>query len=373
MRLTNSTVRSILFLAVDADRGKIIRQLVAQDTLDEVQVLMDHRRRLGLLRRFLDIEPRPHQVFGVVSQVFLGNSDAGRSDDKSARRDLAVLANSLDQGPQAGPLARRFDLPRYAEMLDRRHINEKASGQRDVRCNSRALSRDRFFSDLDQDLLAFFQQVGDRGLGRTFAITAAIAAVVSFTAVPAAVAVASVPLPGPLSGGRLSGGRLSGGRLSLPRGPRFGPSSSFLSLAGAGRSLASRSRTLPFRLAVPFRPALPRECPWKPQPRFPPRLPPGFLRARNPRIPKTRNSRRSLLLLPFLLLLRLCGPFRPCGARVRRGARSSRRRCRIREQRLRHLHAHLRMRLFSFPWTIYRRLHPRCFLHPRLFSILTAS
>ena len=41
----------IFLFAVDADRREIVRQLIAQQTLDEIEVLMDERRRLCLLGR----------------------------------------------------------------------------------------------------------------------------------------------------------------------------------------------------------------------------------------------------------------------------------------------------------------------------------
>jgi hypothetical protein len=80
--------------------------LVAQNTLDNVQVLMDERRRLFLFRRFLYVEPRPDQILGVLPKVFLGNTDTGRANDKSARRDLFILANALDQRSQSSSFGR---------------------------------------------------------------------------------------------------------------------------------------------------------------------------------------------------------------------------------------------------------------------------
>src|SRR5438105_1321105 len=49
-------------------------------------------------------------------------------------------------------------------MFDCRHVNQIAARKRDVRSNARALLGDRLFGNLDQNLLAFAQEVGDRRL-----------------------------------------------------------------------------------------------------------------------------------------------------------------------------------------------------------------
>ena len=55
----------------------------------------------------------------------------------------------------------RADLARYANMIDRGHVDEKASGQRDVAGNPRAFFSHRFFRYLDKYFLAFLQQIAD--------------------------------------------------------------------------------------------------------------------------------------------------------------------------------------------------------------------
>ena len=49
-------------------------------------------------------------------------------------------------------------------MFDGRHVDQKSSRQCDVRSDARAFLGDRFFCDLDQYLLTFAQQVGNRRL-----------------------------------------------------------------------------------------------------------------------------------------------------------------------------------------------------------------
>ena len=65
------------------------------------------------------------------------------------------------------------DLARDADVVDGRHVDQEAAGQRDVRGDARALLAQRLLGDLNDDLLAFLQQIGDgrrarrRGLWRS--------------------------------------------------------------------------------------------------------------------------------------------------------------------------------------------------------------
>src|SRR5438445_288587 len=62
-------------------------------------------------------------------------------------------------------------------MLDRRHVNEIAARQSDMRCNTSTLFGDRFFGDLDENFLSFFKEVRDRRLRPTAAPIIAVVAV----------------------------------------------------------------------------------------------------------------------------------------------------------------------------------------------------
>src|SRR6266498_5852680 len=54
-------------------------------------------------------------------------------------------------------------------MFHRRHVNQKAAGQSDVRSYPRSLLGDWFLRNLNQDFLAFAQQIGNRRLATLFA------------------------------------------------------------------------------------------------------------------------------------------------------------------------------------------------------------
>ncbi len=49
-------------------------------------------------------------------------------------------------------------------MLKCRHVDDIAPWERDVRRDPRALGAERLFRDLNDDFLAFLQQVADGGL-----------------------------------------------------------------------------------------------------------------------------------------------------------------------------------------------------------------
>ena len=54
-------------------------------------------------------------------------------------------------------------------MFNGRHVNYEASRQGDVRGDARALLSQRLFGDLDDDFLAFFEEIGNRRQRRPLA------------------------------------------------------------------------------------------------------------------------------------------------------------------------------------------------------------
>ena len=53
------------------------------------------------------------------------------------------------------------DLARHADVIDGRHVDQEAAGQGDVRSDARALLTQRLLGNLNDNLLAFLQQIGD--------------------------------------------------------------------------------------------------------------------------------------------------------------------------------------------------------------------
>ena len=79
--------------------------------------------------------------------------------------DPGVLA--LQNALQAQALFVAGDLARDAHVFERRHVDHVAARQRDVRRDARAFLAQRLLGDLNDDFLAFFQQVGDGRLRRS--------------------------------------------------------------------------------------------------------------------------------------------------------------------------------------------------------------
>src|SRR5260221_4822660 len=96
-------------------------------------------------------------------QINFAGADSGGPDDKAASRLSFFDVDLLNQFAQAGAFAVRLDLARDTQMFHRRHVNQKAARQGDVRSDARAFLGDWLFGDLDQNLLAFFQEIGNRG------------------------------------------------------------------------------------------------------------------------------------------------------------------------------------------------------------------
>ena len=101
-------------------------------------------------------------------------------------------------------------------MIHRRHVDQEAAGQRDVTGDARALLADRFLGNLHQNLLAFFQQVGDQ---RHVALFVAAGAASTATA-----ATAATLGPAIVSRTRRALGIASGARRSANFGAGFGHS-----------------------------------------------------------------------------------------------------------------------------------------------------
>src|SRR6187431_3264796 len=111
---------------------------------------MDEGWSLRFLRRAADVEPGAHEITNVIAQVLVTDADARGAYDKTARRNVFLGANRLDQLAQAMAFVVRLDLARYADVFDCRHVNQETSRQRDVRRDARAFLGNRFLRDLNE-------------------------------------------------------------------------------------------------------------------------------------------------------------------------------------------------------------------------------
>ena len=151
----------VLVFGVHPDLREVGVDLVAQHALHQVEVVIDQRRRLAVLGAVLDLGPQMLQEADVGAQIFFLDVGRGGANDEAAQ---PVLALAGDDALQALALFVGGDLARDADVIHRRHVNQEASGQRDVAGDARALLADGLLGNLDQDLLPFLQQVGDERL-----------------------------------------------------------------------------------------------------------------------------------------------------------------------------------------------------------------
>ena len=156
---------------------ELFGQQVAQQLRHEALLAVDHRRRARRLEPLARVLPDLVEVVEVAQDVGLGPA-AGRGADDDAAAEAVLLAEFLDDAAQPVALVARLDLARDADVIDRRHEHEKAAGQRGVRRQARALGAERLLGDLDDDLLAFLQELFDFRLRSAIAPLAAIAMLV---------------------------------------------------------------------------------------------------------------------------------------------------------------------------------------------------
>src|SRR5439155_26660362 len=142
------------------------RKLVAQDPLYQVQIVMDQGGRLLLFGLLADVHPEVVEELHIGAELFFRLSLTRRSKNESAWDACAIR---LQDPLQPHPFLIGPDLARHADVIDVRHVDHVTSGQRNVRCDARALLPQWLLGDLDYDLLSFTQQVGDRRLRRPLA------------------------------------------------------------------------------------------------------------------------------------------------------------------------------------------------------------
>lgn len=137
---------------------------VAAGAQDQVQIGLDQRRRGEATGAGLDLGPQRAEEVDVLGQLGLFDAGALGAHDKAAG-DGARGRHLLDGGAQALALGLVGDALADADVRGRRHVDDVAAGQRDVRGDARALGAQRVLGDLAQDVLALADDLADGGLG----------------------------------------------------------------------------------------------------------------------------------------------------------------------------------------------------------------
>src|SRR5580658_274499 len=150
----------VVGFGVDPDGREVGADLIAQDAFDEREIVIDERRRLGAVGALLDLVPEMNQEAQIGAELFVRCAFSRGADDEAAR-GFAALVN--ENALEALALFVGVDLAADAHVRHSRHEDQEAAGQSDVAGDAGALLGDGLLGDLDQDLLAGLEQVGDDG------------------------------------------------------------------------------------------------------------------------------------------------------------------------------------------------------------------
>ncbi len=74
----------VVGLGVDPDGGEVIGDLIAEDALDEVEVVVDEGRGLRGFGTGLDVGPEVQEEAEVGAELLFGGSGGGSADDEAA-------------------------------------------------------------------------------------------------------------------------------------------------------------------------------------------------------------------------------------------------------------------------------------------------
>ncbi len=146
---------------VDQDFADIGPQVIADRADHQVAFLVDQERRRALGGGLADGVPQVHQVIEVPLQLFDALADASGADN-----DRVVLGN-IELGHRLAHLGALFslDAARDAAALGVvRHQHQVAPGQTHEAGQRRALAATFFLFDLNDQLLAFLDDVADTHL-----------------------------------------------------------------------------------------------------------------------------------------------------------------------------------------------------------------
>ena len=146
------------FNAVDQNFTDVLAQVIADGTDDDVAFLVDQERGSAVQRGFFDGGPQLQQVVEVPLHFFAAAAQAGSAHDQAhvGRGDQAVQRFTQFVALFAFNAARDAASARVV-----RHQNQITTGQADERGQGCALVATLFFLDLNDDFLAFAQDVLD--------------------------------------------------------------------------------------------------------------------------------------------------------------------------------------------------------------------
>src|SRR6185295_16743508 len=150
----------VLLRVVDPDRLEVLGQQVAQQARDDALLLEQDRGGARRLVALPHLGPDLVKRVEVAEDVLLGPSRRRGADDDAAGEPVR-LAELADDAAEPAALLTRFDLAGDADVIDRGHEHQEPARHRDVGGEAGALGAERLLDDLDDDLLAFLEELLD--------------------------------------------------------------------------------------------------------------------------------------------------------------------------------------------------------------------
>ncbi len=148
-------------LGVHQDLADVGAQVVTQGAHDQARFLVDQERCRLAQGRLGDRAPDVQQVVQIPLQFFGIAADAGSADDHAHVVGDVQLVQGVLQGSPVFAFDATGDTARARRVRHQHHVT---AGQRDERGQGGALVATLFLVHLDDDFLAFLQQLADAGL-----------------------------------------------------------------------------------------------------------------------------------------------------------------------------------------------------------------
>src|ERR1700730_3913568 len=147
---------------------------------------MEKRGSFTLLAALLDFVPGGAEEFDVAANFFIRSATGCGTYDKAARIAAPRFA---DEATQTRAIIGAGDFARDTDVIDGRHVHEKASRQSDVTSDARTLFAERLFGDLDDYILTSLEHFGNElRASRRAMMASLVPAIMTRTAWPAGTA-----------------------------------------------------------------------------------------------------------------------------------------------------------------------------------------
>ena len=143
----------VIIRIIDNDLIDIRREHIANDTQDDVHIVVHEGWGCVLLTFFGDPAPEFEQEFHVVVNLFFGQTFTRGADNKTALGG----SQADDRFSEPAALFAVRNAPGHTDMFYGRCVHQLSSGQREVGGESGTFRPDRLFGHLDQNFLILLQ------------------------------------------------------------------------------------------------------------------------------------------------------------------------------------------------------------------------